>query len=87
MKNFSIKVISKQPKKIAGNLCHSGEIIIGDYAEEFIISLDEWDIEQYKQQWKEGIERIKTHNSSCLIADITTLKTNPRMNLWVLYKV
>ncbi len=87
MKKFKIEVVSKKPKKIAGELCEWGQITIGDYKEKFIMSLDSWTIQEYKQQWKEGIDRLKTHNVSCLIADISTLETNPRMSLWALYKV
>lgn len=86
-KKFNIEVISKKPKKLAGKLCHQGQITIGDSSEKFYMVIDDWSLDDYKQQWKEGIERIKTHDSSCLIANITELKTNPRMSFWVLYKV
>jgi hypothetical protein len=84
--SFTIEIFNKKPKKIAKKMCCWGQITIGDFVEKFIMSLDEWSVDDYNKQWKEGLERIKTHDASCLIADITTLKTNPRVNIWILYK-
>ncbi|MHB9020196.1 MAG: hypothetical protein ACYC3G_05020 [Minisyncoccota bacterium] len=58
---------------------------IGDFKEEFYLSLDTWTLDEYKQQWKEGIERIKSHSTSCLVINN---QKNKRMSveLWLLYK-
>jgi hypothetical protein len=87
MKNFNIEVVSKKPKKINKELVYIGRITIGDFQENFHMPLDSWTVEEYKQQWKEGLERIKTHDSSCLIVTISRLKTNPFIIVWLLYKV
>ena len=87
MKEFNIEVISARPQKIDGLLSCWGRIIIGDFSEQFLMSLGSWNMEEYKQQWREGIERIKTYPISCLITSVTKLTTNPRMNFWSLYKV
>ena len=83
---FSIEVISEKPEEIWG-LCHTGEITMGDYLETFSMSLDSWDVEDYKQQWKEGLKRIKTHDRSCLVSFVQSVDTKPMVEMWVLYKV
>lgn len=86
MKNFKIEAISKKPKKAWGSLCHTGQITINDYKEPFLMPLIEWDLEDYRKQWKEGLERIKTQDRSCLVATVKNLKTNPYIILWTLHK-
>lgn len=87
MKSFNIQIISDKPIKQEGELVYRGQITIGDFKESFIMPLDSWTIEEYKQQWREGLERIKTHNSSCLIATLSGLKRDyPFIILWALYK-
>lgn len=87
MKNFNIEVISDKPKRIDNELVYIGKITIGDFQEKFHMPLDSWTIDEYKQQWKEGLERIKTHDSSCLIVTMSKQKTDPFILIWVLYKV
>jgi hypothetical protein len=86
MKKFSIEVITKKPKKIYGLLSHEGQITIGDFKETFAMPLNSWKIEQYQQQWKEGLARIKTHDYSCLVSVVQNLNANPLVELWALYK-
>jgi len=83
---FSIQIISKKPKKIWGLLSYEGQIIIGDFQEKFVMPLNSWNIEQYKQQWQEGIKRIKTKPVSCLVATVQNLYTHPLIEMWILYK-
>jgi len=69
-----------------------GEIQIGDFKEGFTMPLDAWTIEDYEQQWKKGLERIKTHETSCLVAKAQNPAgrvpgSKPLVELWVLYKV
>jgi hypothetical protein len=86
MKKFKIEVTSKKPKKLYGILSHTGQVTIGDFKENFTIPLDTWTLENYEQQWKEGLERIKTHDVSCLVVTVQNLSTNPLVELWTLYK-
>lgn len=86
MKNFKIEVISKKPKKICGLLSHTGQITINDFQEKFTMPLIDWTVEDYQKQWEEGLERIKTHNQSCLVATVQNLKFNPHILLWTMYK-
>lgn len=49
-------------------------------------SYEYWSLEDYKRQWKEGLERIKTKNRSCLVVDFDYVNDNPSVTLWLLYK-
>jgi hypothetical protein len=31
------------------------------------MTLGSWTIEEYKRQWRKGLERLKTHSNSCLV--------------------
>lgn len=86
MKNFSIHIYENTPEEFNGILTIEGEIIIKDHKETFIMPLDWWTINDYQKQWKEGIARIKTHDSSCLVATIQDLNIRPWVEMWVLYK-
>src|SRR3990167_9946853 len=84
---FSIEVISEKPKEYSGLLVHTGEITMGDYKETFVMPLNSWTIGDYKQQWKEGLARIKTHDKSCLVNFVQNMHANPMVVMWVLFKV
>ncbi len=86
IKNFNIEVISKKAETIYRRKYYRGRITVGDFTETFIMSYDNWSIDEYKQQWKEGIERIKTHDSSCLVVCFEGTLKSPRIVLWTLYK-
>lgn len=86
MKKFNIEVISKKAEKTDGFLAYVGQIVIGDFTERFDIPIDSWSIEQYKQQWKEGIKRLEKHDYSCLVVTAQNLRYNPLIETWVLYK-
>lgn len=69
MKKFNIEVMKKKPVVINGYKHYKGQITIGDFQESFYMPVDSWSIPEYKKQWKEGLERIKTHDSSCLVVN------------------
>jgi hypothetical protein len=70
-----------------GNLpVHLGKITIGKHWERFWIGLDLWSLDDYKQQWREGLQRIKDHNDSCLIASYIGKPKNPSLEMWMIYK-
>jgi hypothetical protein len=87
MKKFSIEVISKKPKQIWGLPAYEGRITIGDFHETLFMPINSWSIEEYQQQWKEGLERIKNNDTSCLVVTVQNLSTHPLIELWTLYKV
>ena len=76
-------------KEEDGFLSCLGKIFIGDdFWETIIPALNYWTTDEYEKQWKEGLERIKTHPISCLVASVQhPRKTPPLINWWILYKV
>jgi hypothetical protein len=83
-KQFSIKVISNTVHSFWYGPAVAALITIGSYKHEFNINLSLWSVDDYEQQWKEGIARLKHHNTSCLL----TWVGNPINGLmrWLLYK-
>lgn len=83
---LTIKIIDKNIAESYGIPCCIGEITIGDFKETFEMPLEFWTMDDYQTQWKNGIAHIKTHEQSCLVAEIQDPQKNPRASLWVLYK-
>jgi hypothetical protein len=81
-----------EPKRAADFFCYDGSLSIGQVGIGVRIFLFDWNIDTYLIQWKEGIERIKTHNTSCLITGFENAKIidgqrySPRLSWIVLYK-
>lgn len=48
--------------------------------------LNWWTIKEYEKQWKEGLERIKSHDKSCLVVSIYDPIQEPQVEWWILYK-
>jgi len=82
-----IKTIRKVTKRKKSVDMYIGKIVIGDFTETIHIPINFWTIDEYKKQWAEGLARIETHDSSCLIASIQDPKIDPYLNWWALYKV
>lgn len=87
MSELKIEMIGKKPKLINKKMCCEGKISINNHVEKFTMSLDSWSIDDYKKQWKQGIKKIKTNDTSCLVTNVSTLQTNPLISYWALYKV
>lgn len=51
-------------------------------------NLEYWTPEMYREQWREGLKRLKTHNNSCLVISIPN-QQNPddTVNVWALYRI
>ncbi|MGC2310128.1 MAG: hypothetical protein WA432_00730, partial [Candidatus Babeliaceae bacterium] len=50
------------------------------------LALGSWDVHEYRLQWKEGLERLKTYNTSCLVVCVQDLQDIPFIERWELYK-
>lgn len=95
MKKFSIELFDERIIEIDDGYGYpftgcKGEITIGNYKEEFLISISTlWTYEEYKKHWKEAIERIKTHDKSCLVLGIHMVEKykRPAMTIFRLHKV
>ena len=86
MKKFVIKIIDENVRESDGMPCCVGEIQIGDFKETFQMPLEYWTLDDYREQWANGLERIKVNNQSCLVAEIQDPEKAPWVNLWVLYR-
>lgn len=86
MKNIAIEVINQRKKKTKGIFYIEGKITINDFWETFYISLDWWSQADYERQWKEGLERIRTHDKSCLVTEVQNPNKMRCVDWWLLYK-
>jgi hypothetical protein len=79
-------------RRAADFFCYDGLLSIGNVEIGIRIFLHHWDLQDYLHQWKEGIERIKTHDTSCLITGFEEAKMidgercSPCLSWIVLYK-
>jgi contact-dependent growth inhibition (CDI) system CdiI-like immunity protein len=88
MLDISVKITSKKPKKIRRILSLEGRITIGDFWETIIVPIGYWTREDYERQWKEGLERLKTYNTSCLVVTACDKNTGgPFIDWWRLYRI
>ncbi len=86
MKNLSIKIIDRSPRKMNKTFYVIGRIFINDFYETLEIPVRYWETEDYERQWQEGLERLKDHDRSCLIAQIYDPQKGPYIDWWLLYK-
>ena len=86
MSNLKIHVLDPVVRVSYDMPCCIGEIQIGDFKETFEMLLVGWAIADYQKQWQAGTDRIKTHNQSCLVAELHDLNKVPMAIIWELYK-
>lgn len=61
--------------------------IKGKLVRKKLVPTDCWSLDDYQRQWKEGLDRIKTQDSSCLVVWVSKLDKNPDIYRYVLYKI
>ncbi len=86
MLNLSIKILNNKPRVVNNIPCVLGEITINNIKEKFDIPLEYWNLKDYKQQWAEGLQRIRNYNRSCLVTCVQDPEKAPLINMWGLYK-
>lgn len=86
MKNISIKVIDHKPRLIKKIPYVVSKITIGNFDETFDMAIKWWTIEDYENQWRVGLERLKSHDKSCLVTEAFNLDASPLINWWLIYK-
>ncbi|MEM1059074.1 MAG: hypothetical protein AAGK14_07485 [Verrucomicrobiota bacterium] len=62
-----------------------GSILLGVFEETFRCSIDNWQVEDYLKQWKEGLARLAVESRSCCITNYG----DPRQTavfLWPLWR-
>ncbi|MBA3954708.1 hypothetical protein H0X48_05315 [Candidatus Dependentiae bacterium] len=85
--DIHIEIISQKIVIVDEIPCAKGKITIGDFEKRFNIALEYWSIDDYKRQWKEGLERIKTHDKSCLVYYVQDPSKLPYIGWWRMYKI
>lgn len=58
-----------------------------DFCENHSLAADFWNPAMYEQQWREGLARIKTEDTSCLILSMQNPRQAPLLHAWILYKI
>ena len=86
MNNLSIKVIDRRSRKMNKTFYIIGRIFINDFYENIEMPVRYWEAEDYERQWKEGLERLKYHDRSCLVAQIYDPHKGLYIDWWLLYK-
>jgi hypothetical protein len=65
-----------------------GQIIIGDFLENFLAPIDFWDAEDYRQQWRGGAQRfVSGAASSCFLTRAVAPSRDNFLEWWQIYRV
>jgi hypothetical protein len=65
-----------------------GQIVIGEFREDFASSLFEWTQQDYRRQWKQAIEQVlKGIDKTALIVDYVSPKHSNNSTLWEMYRI
>jgi hypothetical protein len=84
---FDINFITNKSSPGSETPIALAEIHLGDFREQFEVSLEYWSKGQYQRQWLEGITRIINGDSkSCLITSIYNPKYANFLCWWTLYR-
>ncbi len=83
---LEIRITRTQKKRVYKTPAIKGEIIINDFREWFYIPVKDWQLADYVKQWEEGLARISTENTSCLITGLLQSKRK-YLQWWILYKI
>lgn len=85
--DISIKIIGSKPIQCEGRQALKGRITIADFEETICIHLNQWTKEDYERQWKEGLDRLKNHDRSCLVVSVGKPEDNAVVEWWRLYRI
>lgn len=86
---FVIEVVDDQAKVVSGVPVQAmSRIVVNDFEEHFIMSLDYWTVDHYRASWREALRVLVTGESpvSCLITSITDPKNSNFVFCWPLYR-
>ena len=85
---FNINFLPERVTHLSrGDKAAYGTIQIGDFQERFIASLLYWGMEDYRNHWREALERIVGgQNKSCLISSVTDPKNTNFIEWWPIYR-
>lgn len=84
---FSIKFIYQEQQILSKTNEILGEIILGEFKETFLASLNYWTIGEYRAQWTEGLIRlVNGEGRSCLITNMFDPDVANFINWWPIYR-
>ncbi len=84
---FSIKFTNQEQLKFSKTNEILGEIILGEFKETFLASLNYWSIGEYQAQWTEGLIRlVNDEGRSCLITNMFDPNIANFINWWPIYR-
>ncbi|GEM_PF-1404596 len=66
-KNLSIQVTKERYEGDSFDTFNFNLIINGKVAHERQLLFESWHLRDYKQQWAEALERLRTHKTTCLV--------------------
>lgn len=82
---FSISFLKNN--SLAPNELKLGKIVLGNYVEHFESSLSYWNMEDYKNHWKNALNKIACEsNKSCLITSIYDPSSSNFLYWWPIYR-
>lgn len=86
--DLSIEIIPNSYEFDKNDFSHClSKITINGVWDVNVMILNSWTEEDYLRQWKDGLERIKTQSTSCLVASVVpAIKKRPLIFWWILYK-
>lgn len=86
--DLDIFIIDRIPKLFNDDLYCTikGRIKIADFEEDFHSPLAWWSAQDYEYQWREGLKRLKSYDTSCLITSVYDPKKTRFLMWWLLYK-
>jgi hypothetical protein len=84
---FSIKVLNEPEHNVFDEPCSWCQIDINDFSERFPAPIGVWDLEQYKQQWRDCIQRVSEgKEKDYLVTGMRDPKSSDFISLFVLYR-
>lgn len=85
-KLLNIEIFNSIPQEKYGGTIFWSKFYIGDYEEEFFSYLDFWLMEDYLNQWEDGVRRIHFYDNSCLVSSVSSDKFGLSAYMWLLYR-
>lgn len=85
--SIKLEVVPGSYERTSRGEFYKGKIFLGNDMEFFCIKLGYWNLDDYKKQWREGIERLKEHRDSCLVVSVSGCRKRPFLVWYTLHRV
>ncbi len=84
-KNLKLRITTDKVRKVVAYDCVRAKISFEGFSQLVNMPIVHWSVDDYKKQWKDGIDRLEKHDSSCLIIRVVG-KPYPMVERLLLYK-